>query len=205
MILAQPPKFLRRIYKDLLWKIDGSDKTLYLTFDDGPTPKYTDAALDLLNEYHAKASFFCLGKNAVKYPLLFKRIKEEEHQIGNHSYSHPNGWKTNPAHYAEDINKAAEIIDSKLFRPPYGKLKSSQIKRLKDKYTIVMWTILTRDYDEKVSKEKSLEITLNRLEPGAIIVLHDSIKAGDKMLYVLENVLKKGRELGYQFKALPNQ
>jgi peptidoglycan/xylan/chitin deacetylase (PgdA/CDA1 family) len=190
MLISHPPKFLERIYSSLIWNIPTEKKAVYLTFDDGPTEIVTDKVLDLLKKYKAKATFFCLGKNVVANPQIYSRILSEGHQVGNHSQNHLNGWKTNNAEYIRDIEKAKEAIDSNLYRPPYGKIKSNQIKKLRKTYRIIMWSILSRDYDLKISAEKCLKICLTNLKPGSIIVFHDSLKAEEKMLFALDGLLK---------------
>lgn len=189
MLLSHPPKFLKRVYSSLIWDIPNEKDEVYLTFDDGPTPQVTEKVLALLSKYNAKATFFCLGKNVVLHPQLLKRIELEGHQIGNHSYHHLNGWKSNNSMYVKDVLKASNIISSNLFRPPYGKINSRQIKRLRKRYKIIMWSILSRDYDNRITKEKCLEISTTNLTTGSIVVFHDSIKAKENMLFALEGVL----------------
>ncbi|MBL1143817.1 MAG: polysaccharide deacetylase family protein [Bacteroidetes bacterium] len=190
MLLSHPPKFLQRIYSSLLWFIPNQESGIYLTFDDGPTPLVTPKVLALLKKYNAKATFFCLGKNIESNPNLFQLILDAGHQIGNHTYSHLNGWKTNNSVYLKDIEACQKLVKSNLFRPPYGKINSAQIKRLRTRYKIIMWSILTRDYDPRITKEKCLKLSLHQLKPGSILVFHDSIKAENNMLYALEGVLK---------------
>ena len=158
------PVFFQRLYPEYLWHKPRNDKTIYLTFDDGPTPKVTHWVLDLLQQYQAKATFFCLGKNIASYPDLLDRIIQNRHRIGNHSFSHLIGWKSDRYHYVSDIEKAQKLLTdklpipaSKLFRPPYGKIKKSQAKMLRAKgYRIVMWDILSGDFDPQLNPEKSL-------------------------------------------------
>lgn len=203
MFFSYPPKFLQELYPSLSWKKEcGEKKVVYLTFDDGPTEGVTELALDLLKKYNAKATFFCVGRNVENSPKLFQRILEENHKVGNHTFSHLNGWKVSSMDYLNDIEKCNEIFKSDLFRPPYGKMKSAQIKILRNKYKIVMWSVLTRDYDTNVSKELCLEIALKKIKPGNIFVFHDSIKAKDKMLYALEGLLKKLSEEGWECATL---
>jgi len=142
----------------MLWDIKSFQKTIYLTFDDGPIPDVTPKVLEILNEYNAKATFFCVGQNVEKNPDIFQMILNSKHNVGNHSYSHLKGWSTQTKQYIDDVEKCSKIVNSKLFRPPYGKIKLSQIKNLKSNYTIIMWDLLCGDFDKKVSKEKCLEI-----------------------------------------------
>ena len=178
------------MYPSLHWDIQTKASNIYLTFDDGPTPGVTDIVLDKLKAAGAKATFFCLGKNIVENPSLYKRIIKEGHKIGNHTFSHVNGWGTTTKAYLEDVRSFEELHSTNLFRPPYGRIKSSQINSIKQKYKIVMWSILTRDYDDLISKEDCLGITMKRLKPGAILVFHDSLKAKERMLFVLDHVLE---------------
>ncbi len=204
MFLSHPPKFLQRIYNSLVWNESTDNNQVYLTFDDGPTPGVTEEVLLLLKQHKAKATFFCLGKNVEKHNELYQKIIAAGHRIGNHSYHHPNGWKTNNADYLKDVMLASEVIDSKLFRPPYGKIKSGQIRRLRKIFKIIMWSTLTRDYDHTMSKEQCVALSLKNLDPGAILVFHDSIKAKEKMLYVLGKVLDSGKSKGINFESIPN-
>jgi peptidoglycan/xylan/chitin deacetylase (PgdA/CDA1 family) len=182
-----------------------SEKVLYLTFDDGPHPMVTNFVLDELQKFEAKASFFCIGKNVQAHPDVYHRIREEGHAIGNHSYSHLNGWNTTDEVYLEDIANAAKVIDTTLFRPPYGKIKYSQIKKLSSDpfgYKLIMWSVLSADFDKKVSDEQCLQYVLQNSKAGSIVVFHDSEKAFDRMRYALPRVLKYFHENGYRFEKL---
>lgn len=190
MYLSHPPKFLQRIYKSLIWELPNESNTIYLTFDDGPTPNVTNLVLDILNEYNAKATFFCLGKNVENEADLFKRILSEGHQVANHTFQHKNGWKTTNSEYLKDVRRAEKFINSKIFRPPYGKMKSKQIQRLREHYKIIMWSVLTRDYDQSLSPEECLKVTLKKVKPGYIFVFHDSVKAKERMLFALKGLLE---------------
>jgi peptidoglycan/xylan/chitin deacetylase (PgdA/CDA1 family) len=202
MFVDQPPKVLRSMYPSLSWEVTTDEKTVYLTFDDGPTQDVTPQVLQLLAKFEAKATFFCLGKNVKTHSDLFQRIKEEGHQVGNHTYGHLNGWKTTTKEYLNDVLKAKEYINSSLFRPPYGRIKPSQIQALKQHFKIVMWSNLTRDYDPTISEEKCLSLALKGLKPGAIIVFHDSLKAKGRLLAVLEKFLQQADSLDYKMKVL---
>jgi len=186
-------------FKDLTWSFPGRDKELYLTFDDGPTLGITEWVLSVLHEYNAKATFFCTGKNAENNPELLKQIMDEGHSIGNHGYSHINGWSTNNDKYFQNVKKASETINSNLFRPPYGKIKLSQLRQLKNNFKIVMWDVLTRDYNNNLSKEKCLKRTIKLINPGSIIVFHDTVKAERNLKFVLPEVLKYYSAKGFQF------
>ncbi len=189
---------IARIYPSIIWKIKVDSKKLFLSFDDGPTPGVTELVLDLLASFDAKATFFCLAKNVEKYPELYKRILNEGHEIGNHTFNHLNGWKSDNKKYLRDVNLASTKINSSFFRPPYGKMKPKQVKLVEENFSIIMWSILTKDYDQS-DWELCNKKMLDKLEPGAIAVFHDSEKAKDKMLFLLENILRQGRKEDYTF------
>ncbi len=177
-------------------------KSIYITFDDGPIPEVTPLVLDILTEYEAKATFFCVGNNVSKYPDVFRRIVNDGHSVGNHTFSHLNGFKSDTGEYLEDIEKCNSLINSNLFRPPHGRMKITQYKAVKDKYRIIMWSVLTGDYNKKLSKEEVLNNALKYTKEGSIIVFHDSLKAAESMLYALPAMLKHFSQRGYQFKAI---
>jgi peptidoglycan/xylan/chitin deacetylase (PgdA/CDA1 family) len=207
------PSFIQRVFPKYLWSKSMDEEVIYLTFDDGPTPEITPWVLNLLEQYNAKATFFCIGKNLKQHPVLVRQIVEQQHKIGNHSFSHLKGWQTKSKNYINDILQAAEIIQSTtnntainqklLFRPPYGQITKTQANVLIDKgFTIVLWDILTGDFDPNLNPEKSLKKTLKNTKPGSIVVFHDSLKAKKNLQYILPNVLKHWSQQGYQFKTL---
>jgi peptidoglycan/xylan/chitin deacetylase (PgdA/CDA1 family) len=207
------PSFIQRVFPKYLWSKSMDEEVIYLTFDDGPTPEITPWVLNLLEQYNAKATFFCIGKNLKQHPVLVRQIIEQQHKIGNHSFSHLKGWQTKSKNYINDILQAAEIIQSTtnntainqklLFRPPYGQITKTQANVLIDKgFTIVLWDILTGDFDPNLNPEKSLKKTLKNTKPGSIVVFHDSLKAKKNLQYILPNVLKHWSQQGYQFKTL---
>ncbi|PIX36372.1 MAG: polysaccharide deacetylase family protein [Bacteroidetes bacterium CG_4_8_14_3_um_filter_31_14] len=167
-----------------------AEKNIYLTFDDGPTPEVTLRVLALLKEYNAKATFFCLGKNVEKFPEIYNEILIQGHAVGNHSYSHFNGWKTSNKKYIQDVNKASLRINSKIFRPPYGKISPLQCIILKKTFRIVLWTCLSKDYSQKMNEEKILNRIKRATKNDAIIVFHDSAKTLKKLLNILPEYLK---------------
>jgi peptidoglycan-N-acetylglucosamine deacetylase len=181
---VQPPGLFRSYYRELVWR-KNEEKTVCLTFDDGPTPGVTDFVLDLLKENKIKATFFCIGKNALAYPQLLTRIKEEGHRLGNHTQNHLNGWETTSAKYESDVEACAGVFESKIFRPPYGRIRKSQILRLKKKYEIIMWDVLSMDFDPRTSPEQCLENVKKYTRGGSIIVFHDSAKAEKNLRYAL--------------------
>ena len=202
MFLPKSPKIIKALYSQLTWEIPNTENKIYLTFDDGPTPVITEWTLDVLNQYNIKATFFCLGQNVEKHPKIYQRILDEGHAVGNHSYSHPSGWKTNDDEYFNDIKKSSKQVKSKLFRPPYGRITKSQAKQLKEQYNIIMWTVLSGDFDVKTSPEKCLENVLKNTESGSIIVFHDSEKAAPNLKYALPKAIERLLTRGFIFEKL---
>lgn len=198
---VKTPWWLKKIYSSYLWSIDTNEKVVYLTFDDGPHPEATPFVLNELKKYDAKATFFCIGKNVIAHPDIYKKILDEGHRVGNHTQHHLNGWKTGTHAYLADVSEAAKQIDSPLFRPPYGRIKAAQAKRLLP-YKIVMWDVLSGDFDETLSKEKCLEYVTSRSKPGSIIVFHDSRQAFTRLQYALPAALQFFKGSGYGFKAI---
>jgi peptidoglycan/xylan/chitin deacetylase (PgdA/CDA1 family) len=209
ILFAKTPKLITTLYPDCLWKVNTKEKTLYLTFDDGPIPEVTPFVLEELKTWSAKATFFCIGKNIEANPELFKRIIKEGHGIGNHTYDHLSGWNHTNKTYFENIKKCQDVLTQhsplttqQFFRPPYGRLKISQYRALKSKYKIVMWDIITFDFDTKTRKSRVLKTVLQHAKPGSVIVFHDSLKAKSKMEYALPQVLEHYSDLGYSFSHL---
>lgn len=203
MYIVKTPEMLQPLVNDLLWSMHTFEKEVFLTFDDGPTPGVTEQTLDLLKAYNAKATFFCLGKNVEAHPSLFKRLLDEGHTVGNHTYDHPNGRKTEHFTYLRNVAKGKAHIQSSYFRPPYGQITRAQVNALKGKYRIVMWDIITGDFDKKIGEEQCVRNVLNNVKEGSIIVFHDSIKAAPRMLPALARVLESLQEQGYSFSPLP--
>jgi peptidoglycan/xylan/chitin deacetylase (PgdA/CDA1 family) len=200
--LIKSPWWLKKLYTGCTWSITGNEPVIYLSFDDGPHPDITPFVLDELKKYEAKATFFCIGKNVVAYPRVYQRLIEEGHAIGNHGYNHLNGWRTADKIYLEDIALAKKYIDSDLYRPPYGKIRSFQLKQLglaRFNLKTVMWSVLSGDFDEKISKEECLENVILNTETGSVIVFHDSEKAFERMRYALPAALKYYSEKGFRF------
>lgn len=181
------------------------DKTIYLTFDDGPTPGVTDVLLDILKKYNAKATFFCLGKNVAANQSLFMQIKEQGHVVGNHTWDHLNGRKVETANYLNSIERTKVFIQSNLFRPPYGRITKSQANLISQEFKIIMWSVLSGDFDLKQSKEECLSSVLKFTKAGSIIVFHDSLKAAHQMLYALPRVLEHFQEKGFKFEAIKDE
>lgn len=202
MYFVKTPKIAQSIIKKAVWNIPNNDRKIFLTFDDGPTPSITNRALDILKEYRIKATFFCLGKQVEENPLLFQRIIDEGHTVGNHSYSHLKGWTTKNEQYLEDVRKGEAIIKSHLFRPPYGKIKRSQVNLLNPQTKIILWDVLPGDFSPSNNVEKIISNTLNAVESGSIIVLHDNAICGNKMLQALPFIIDKLKEKKYTFSAI---
>jgi len=186
----------------LIWQVKTMDKTVYLTFDDGPIPEVTDEILEILGKYNAKATFFCVGENVKRYHGIYGRILEKGHSTGNHTHHHLKGWSTNYADYMNDIREAGQFIDSGLFRPPYGLMTYKQAKTLSKEFKVIMWSVLTRDYDPVISQEECLQTSLEGLKSGAIIVFHDNLKAREKVLYALPRLLEYMEREGYRSEKL---
>jgi peptidoglycan/xylan/chitin deacetylase (PgdA/CDA1 family) len=201
------PWWVRTLFSSYVWRMPGGEKTIYLTFDDGPHPTITPWVLNELKKYTALATFFCIGKNVEQFPDVYQKIKAEGHAVGNHTYTHPNGWKTPDEDYLADVKKAGALIDSELFRPPYGRIRRGQAKRLastlkKANVTVVMWDVLSADFDRSVTPEACAKIVLDRVEAGSVVVFHDSDKAFPNLQYALPRVLEKFSKEGFSFQKL---
>ena len=203
MYLIKPTWWLRKIYSSALtWKIPVEERKIFLTFDDGPHPTITPFVLNCLKQYNAKATFFCIGKNVQLYQGVFQQIINEGHRIGNHTHNHLNGWKTTDKKYFENIILAKKFIDSNLFRPPYGRITRFQIQQLQSAFNIIMWDVLSGDFDADLSPQKCLQNVVSNTSSGSIIVFHDSEKAFANLSYSLPIVLEKLNKDGYVFSKL---
>lgn len=198
MYLVKTPWWLRKMYSSALtWKIPVQENEIFLTFDDGPHPTITPFVLDHLRKYNAKATFFCIGKNVQQYHEVFRQIVDGGHRIGNHTHNHLNGWKTSDAAYFEDIILAKKHIDSNLFRPPYGRISRFQIQQLQPLFKIIMWDVLSGDFDVNQTPENCLHNVVSNTRPGSVIVFHDSEKSFPRLEFVLPKVLQLFSEKGY--------
>lgn len=191
-----------KVFRGITWHFVGKDKELFLSFDDGPNPDITPWVLSVLKEFNAKATFFCVGNKVEKYPDIYKQILIDGHCVGNHTYSHLKGWSVANNNYLTDVSKAEKFIKTNLFRPPYGKIRPYQLKKIKENYRIIMWDVLSRDYDKKISNKKCLERVTDYAESGSIIVFHDTPKAENNLKYVLPKVLKYYTDKGFVFNAI---
>ena len=212
---VKTPAFLKRWFSHLVWDVPSEEKVLYLTFDDGPTPEVTAWVLEELDKFNAKATFFCLGKNIAQFSSIYHDILKRGHRVGNHTNRHLNCWKVRSSCYIKDVCRAQETIESysggfdvvaqgkKLFRPPYGKITRKVSKLLRKKgYEVIMWDVLSADFDRKISNERCLANVLNYAKSGSIVVMHDSLKAKSKMQATLPKILEYFSEKGYEFKTL---
>ena len=199
---AKMPIILPQLFPSLIWGKSTIEKKVWLTFDDGPTPKITPFVLDTLLFYNVKATFFCLGKQVLKHPEILQRIKAEGHSIGNHSYSHPNGFTTCTKKYLEDVKKCQQIIpETKLFRPPFGNIYPWQISKLKKEYKIIMWDVVGWDFDKNTSNEKCFLNVVTNVGSGSIVLLHDNEKAQENLQYALPKIIEALKERRFAFSA----
>jgi peptidoglycan-N-acetylglucosamine deacetylase len=214
---AKTPRWLMWHYSNLLWRVKTKEKIVYLTFDDGPIPMVTEYVLDVLKVNNVKAHFFCIGKNVVANPEIYKRVLDEGHLVGNHTMHHVNGWKTNMQDYIKNVVEASAVIKSNLFRPPYGRITKAQVDAItnyKSAFgiwnlefrisTIVMWDVLSGDFDTNITAEKCYQNVVKNIQPGSIIVFHDSEKAFPRMQEALPRVLTWLQQNEYQVRLLGN-
>lgn len=198
---VKTPWALKKLYPSCVWQMPAKEKVLYLTFDDGPHPEATPFVLETLKKYNASATFFCIGKNVVEYPAVYRRILDEGHRVGNHTQNHLNGWKTDDKKYFENLVEAKKYIDSDLFRPPYGKISPLQIKYITEAFNmkVIMWSVLSADFDPQLSPENCLKNVIASTKTGNIIVFHDSAKAMQKLTFTLPRALDHFSSKGYRF------
>ncbi|MBI4947237.1 MAG: polysaccharide deacetylase family protein [Bacteroidetes bacterium] len=213
MYSVRPNWLMRKFYSSAIWRVPTKEKKIFLTFDDGPIPEITPWVLSTLKEYKAKATFFCVGANIEKYPEIFRQIISEEHSIGNHTCNHLNGWKTKTKEYLKNVEKCEKSLQFNnsrqetgnrklLFRPPYGKMKRSQFSILNSQFSIIMWDVLSGDFDQTISEEKCLKNVLTKTRAGSIVVFHDSLKAKKNLFFVLPKMLSELNDKGHSFETL---
>lgn len=204
--MVATPAIIRRVFPNIVWDFPytHTSDTLFLTFDDGPIPEVTPWVLSVLKKYKAKATFFCVGENVVRYPEVYQRILDEGHAVGSHTFKHINGWKTSYEDYIADVKKASEVIKTKIFRPPYGKITPMQLKfvRTELKYRLVMWDILSKDFVRELPEQDCFYNVIDYAKPGSVIVFHDSLKTARKLQYVLPKILEMYRSEGYRFDVI---
>lgn len=206
---------MRAIYPDFLWRVKTDKKVIYLTFDDGPIPEITEFVLEELAKYQAKATFFCIGDNIQKHPNIFQQLTSQGHTVGNHTFNHLKGWSSEDDMYFENFKKCEELINLQMerhsftthtsllkFRPPYGRIKKSQANEILKTHEIIMWDVLSGDYDQSISKETVLKKSMQYSQEGSIVLFHDSIKASKNMMHALPRFLNHFSEQGFAFKKL---
>ena len=202
MYLVHTPHYVQALFPSLTWKMTTGQREIYLTFDDGPIPEVTPWVLGKLNQYDAKATFFCVGDNVRKYPEIYQQVIDGGHSVGNHTLNHLSGWATENISYFHNIRHCARMVQSGLFRPPYGKLRPSQIQFLQRHYQIIMWDVLSADFDHDISPEDCFQNVIQHAGPGSIVVFHDSLKAETNLRHALPLVLEHFSKLDYIFKAV---
>jgi len=203
MYLIRTPDFVQNLFPNFLWRTETTARELYLTFDDGPVPEITPWVLDELRAHRALATFFCVGENVLNNPGIYRRILREGHSVGNHTFNHISGWTHTPEEYMDNVSICSELVDSNLFRPPYGRLGRKHIRSLKgSQYRIVMWDVLSGDFDRDINPERCYQNVIENARPGSIIVFHDSVKAEENLRFALPKVLQFFSQQGYSFGAL---
>ncbi len=202
MFLVKTPALIRALMPAFEWRLPSKEKILYLTFDDGPIPVLTPWVLDVLQQYGAKATFFCVGHNVQKHPDIYARILAEGHSTGNHTFNHLNGWKTDTTTYLDNVQKCAEWVDSPLFRPPYGRITRTQRRSLSQQYRLIMWDVLSGDFSANISPEQCRDGVIRHARSGSIIVFHDNIKATKNLHFALPAVLEHFLDKGFTFDAI---
>lgn len=201
-LIQQPPFMLRWAYPGAVWRLSKTEKTVYLTFDDGPIPEVTPWVLSVLKEFEIRATFFCVGQNVENYPEIFQEIIRSGHAVGNHTFLHVRGRKSSLDDYLSDVNNAQKFIQSNLFRPPYGSLSIQQFAALRKKFKIVFWDVLTEDYSPKINSEECLNNVKRFTRNGSVIVFHDSLKAAERLFEFLPAAIQYLKEQGYGFDVI---
>ncbi|HOP43009.1 MAG: polysaccharide deacetylase family protein [Flavobacteriales bacterium] len=200
--LTRTPDLVKPLARDLLWHGSRQGRSLHLTFDDGPIPEVTPWVLDRLSEHGAKATFFCVGRNAADHPAILDRIRAEGHAVGNHTWDHANGWSTTGRAYLRSVLACDAVVGSRLFRPPYGRITRGQVSALKKRFRIVMWDVLSADFDTTIDGARCVDNMVRHVRPGSIVVLHDSLKAWDRLRIALPRALEHFSREGYSFVPL---
>ena len=201
MFIEQPPSFFRQLYPRACWRMNASERAIYLTFDDGPIPEVTPWVLNVLDKYKIKATFFMVGDNVRKHPDEYRMVVERGHRIGNHTYNHLKGIEQSTKRYVANVDKADYHLSTNLFRPPHGLMRRSQYRTLSERYLIIMWDLVTRDYNPKLTGEQVLDKVKHYVRPGSIITFHDSLRAVDNLYYALPRAIEWLQSQGYEFKV----
>lgn len=202
MYLVKTPSIIQKMFPNFHWSVETEEPVLYLTFDDGPIPGVTPWVLEQLAQYDAKATFFCVGENVERNPNLLRQVLAAGHTVGNHTMQHKDGWQTENLPYYHDIRHASRLVDSTLFRPPYGRMKPRQAQFLQRHYEIVMWDVLSGDFDPHLKPTDCLRNVTRNAKAGSIVVFHDSLKARENLEYTLPRALQYFAERGYRFASL---
>ena len=202
MYIIKTPKVIRKLFPNYLWNKSRKKPYVYFTFDDGPIPKVTPWVLDTLKSYNMHGTFFCVGDNVRKHSKIYNRLIAEGHSIGNHSYSHKSGWGSDVEKYLDDVELCSSFVQSDLYRPPYGRLKPLQAKAIRDQYQIVMWDVLSGDFDQNITTEQCYQNVIQNLKPGSIIVFHDNIKSFVTLKEVLPRVMEYCQSRGLSSKGI---
>lgn len=205
MYLTKTPGIVKPFSSDLIWDIKTREKELFLSFDDGPEPEVTPEILEVLQSYKAKATFFCIGNNVEKHPEIYQRILDEGHSVGNHTYNHEKGWDTTLMTYLRSVAHCSQLVKSNLFRPPYGRIRRNQATALRRKYHLIMWDVLSADFDADVDSRKCLDNVVKNAKAGSIIVFHDSLKCKENVLFALPRVLQIFGSEGFTFSAITEE
>lgn len=200
--IVRPPEFVKKYYNNFIWNLPTDKNEIYLTFDDGPIPGPTEFVLEQLKYFGAKGTFFCVGNNVQKHSKLYERILNEGHQTGNHTFNHLNGWMSSAETYLNEVEQAGEVINSSLFRPPYGRIRQQQSESILKKYKIIMWDVLSYDFSQAITPEKCLGNVIAHTRPGSIIVFHDSVKAFPNLEYALPKCLEYFKNEGFNFSSI---
>ena len=209
-VVSKTISWLQQLDGRMLWRMDppdgakGTDRTVYLTFDDGPIPEVTPWVLDTLKELGVKATFFCIGQNVVNNPAIFERLKVEGHAVGNHTWDHPSGWRTSARAYYRTVLKCQAVTSTNMFRPPYGRITNRQIIALRKRFQLVMWDVLAGDYEDGMTGEECVKVVLKHTRPGSIIVFHDNLISQVRMRHALPVVIRELLADGYRFATLPH-
>lgn len=210
-VVSKTISWLQQLDGRMLWRVDQphgarqTDRTVYLTFDDGPIPEVTPWVLDTLKELGVKATFFCIGQNVVNNPAIFERLQAEGHAVGNHTWDHPSGWRTSARAYYRTVLKCQEVTSTDIFRPPYGRITNRQINALRRRFQVVMWDVLAGDYEDGMTGEDCVNVVMKHTRPGSIIVFHDNLISQDRMRHALPLVVRRLMAEGYSFAPLPHR
>ncbi len=202
MYLVRTPYAIQNLFPNFTWRIPTQENEIYLTFDDGPIPEVTPWVIEQLAKYDARATFFCVGENAFKFPELMHQLHSEGHVTGNHTFNHLSGWNSDHVPYLHNVRKCAPLVQTNLFRPPYGRIRPRQAQFLMRHYRIVMWDVLSADFDTSISPEQCLKNVIGNAGPGSVVVLHDSLKAEKNLRYALPRILDHFTDQGFSFKGL---